>query len=139
MRYFICIFVSFFLISCGGNGTKNFSSINSMMMSNKGKVFVGREKGYFGSAQVYPVFLNGKLLGKLGNGETLVGNANSKSNLIEGKFGDIFNSDLGAARVSFVGKTNSNNYFILSYQTKITHGELKLYEVTENSFRNIMQ
>ncbi len=44
-----------------------------MMMSGEGKVFVGREKGYFNSAQVYAINLNGKHLGKLGDGETIVG------------------------------------------------------------------
>ena len=122
-----------FLISCSGTGTKNFSAINSMMMSGKGKVFVGREKGYYGSAQVYAINLNGKHLGKLGNGETIVGDSIKGNNYVETP--SIFGGD----RISFVRTPNSNNYFIVSYESKLTHGVLKLYEVTETSFRHRMQ
>ena len=133
MRYIICVLMSFFLISCSGTGTKNFSAINSMMMSGAGKVFVGRKKGYFNSAQVYTINLNGKHLGKLGNGETIVGDSIKGNNFVETPDG------FGGDRVSFVRTGNSNNYFIITYETKITHGVLKLYEVTESSFRNRMQ
>ena len=104
-----------------------------MMMTGKGKVFVGREKGVFGSAVVYTIILNGKHLGTLGNGEVLVGDSIKGTNYLETP------GIIGGDRVSFVGKTNSNNYLIITYQTKITHGELNLYEVTESSFRNVMQ
>jgi hypothetical protein len=133
MRYIICVLMGFFLISCSGTGTKNFSAINSMMMSGKGQVFVGREKGYFNSAVVYDINLNGKHLGKLGNGETIVGDSIKGNNVLETPA--LFGGD----RVSFVRKGKENNYFIISYETKITHGEVKLYEVTESSFRNRMQ
>ena len=113
MRHIICVIIGCFLISCSGTGTKNFSTINAMMMDSTEKVFVGREKGYFNSAVIYTIILNGKHLGTLGNGETLVGDFVKGNNFLK------TNAIIGGPMVSFVGKTNSNNYFILSYQKSL--------------------
>jgi hypothetical protein len=132
MRYILFVLMSFVLISCSGSGIKNFTAINSMMQNETGKVFVGREKGYYNSAQVYTVNLNGKLLGKLGNGETIFGNSIKGSNILE-------TPGVGGHTVVFEQKNNSNHYYLINYRPGAFVGSLKLLEVTESSFRNLMQ
>ena len=132
-RSFVILFCVL-LMSCSGTGTKNFSAINSMMMSDKGKVFVGRERWLQNSAQLYEIRLNGKYLGKLGNGEVLVSDSIKGTNYLESPYGFERNT------VSFEGKNNSNNFFIVKYECILCiAGKVKFLELTESSFRNVMQ
>ena len=133
-RSFVILFCGL-LMSCSGTGTKNFSVINSVIEgAEKQKVFVGREKGLYNSAQLYEIILNGKYLGKLGNGEILVSDSIKGTNYLEPPDGFKGNT------VSFEGKNNSNNYFIVIYECILCLiAELKFLELTESSFRNVMQ
>jgi len=106
-----------------------------MMMSDKGKVFVGRERWLQNSAQLYEIRLNGKYLGKLGNGEVLVSDSIKGTNYLESPYGFERNT------VSFEGKNNSNNVFIVKLGCDIIciAGYLEFLELTGSSFRNVMQ
>ena len=141
MRRSISILLCFFLISCSGTGTKDSSAINSMVYGgDKGKVFVGRVPGYFGSAQTYKVILNGKEIGILGAGEVIIGNTVAGTNLIEAKFrGLTLGLTIGEKIYSFNAAKNENHYFIVSYRPGVIAGGLELIETTASSFRLSMQ
>jgi len=107
---------------------------------DKGKVFVGRVPGYFGSTQTYKVILNGKEIGILGAGEVIIGNTVAGTNLIEAKFrGLTLGLTIGEKIYSFNAAKNENHYFIVSYRPGVIAGGLELIETTASSFRLSMQ
>ena len=137
MKRSLFLLLTLFLVSCSGTGTKSISVISSIIdLGGKGKVIVSREKGYYGSGQLYTIILNGKQLGKLGQGETLVGASIEGTNNIEANVGGY---DLGSSAVSFKGGINSNNYFIISFKQGLLYGSIRLIETNESSWKNAMQ
>jgi len=136
MRYIICILFGFFLVSCSGTGMKNISGVNSMIMNSKGQLFVGREPGYYGSAVTYRILLNGKELGALGAGETLIGELIPGLNTVKAT-GTL--SDLASETISFDATKGSNKFIIVELKRGLLIASFRLYEVTESAFKHSMQ
>jgi hypothetical protein len=107
----------------------------SAVDNSKGKVFVLRDTGFSGSGVLMNVTLNGMSLGKIGNGETTVGNTSSGTNYIEARFGGISGMGLNTAPASFEGRKNKNNYFIVKLTTGALKNRLQLFEVSGAAFK----
>jgi hypothetical protein len=103
--------------------------------NNTGKVFVLRDTGFSGSGALMTVTLNGMSLGKIGNGETTLGNVNTGTNYIEASFGGLAGVGLNSAPATFEGRKNKNNYFIVKLTTGALKNRLQLFEVSEAAFK----
>lgn len=139
MRYIIIILMGLFLASCSGTGIKNISSINSMMTSSKGTLFVGRESGFVGSANLYNIILNGKKIGEVGAGETVIGELVPGSNTVQAKFGGFIEYEMGSDTYTFDTSNDSNKFIIVTMKMGGFSNSLRLMEVTEASFKNSMR
>ena len=135
MRYLISIFALAILVSCSGSGSSNYSAVMSAVDNSTGKVFVLRDTGFSGGGALMTVTLNGMSLGKIGNGETAVGNTNSGTNYIEARFGGISGMGLNSAPASFEGSKNKNNYFLVKLTTGALKNRLQMFEVNEAAFK----
>jgi hypothetical protein len=82
MRNIICVILCSFSISSSGTGIKNISAVDSLIVSGKGKLLVGREPGLVGSGQIFKIFLNGMEIGMTGEGETVIGDLAPGLNIV---------------------------------------------------------
>jgi len=117
----------------------NFSAIDSMIRDSKGNVYVGRESGWVGSGQTYKITLNGKEIGVVGAGETVVGELVSGLNVIHASFYGILDFDSGSDIYSFEASEESNKFLIVTTRTNGLVNSLRFMEVTESSFEHAMR
>ena len=123
---------------CAGTGTKSYSSIAPSLKSNQsGNVFVVREGRFTASGQVYNIYVNGKSIGKLGQGEMLVFKSLQQSNVIQVKCENILIcGGVGKPSMKFNLETNEKAFFLVEFKMGLFGGKIQLTQVHENTWKD---
>ena len=69
MKNILVLLFLFFLFACAGTGNQYLNKSELNISDGNVKVFIYREKAFMCSACLATVHLNGRQIGKLGNGE----------------------------------------------------------------------
>ena len=137
MLRLISLLATIFLISsCSGTGTSSYASIAPAMSgSEKGKVFIKRDSGYVGAGALVTIMVNGRNVGKLGNGEMLFADAKTGTNYVEAKIAGIQGLGLNSPSASFDSNGVVNNYYLVTLKTGLLSNKLMLLETTEDTWK----
>ena len=123
--------------SCSGSGTTSYSSIAPRISGDeKGKVFVQRESLFVGGGALVTILINGRNVGKLGNGEMLFVDAKPGVNFIEAKVSGVQGVGLNTAKRSFHNGGEENNFFIVTVKSGMLLNTLMLYEISSENWKD---
>ena len=135
-KLFVSLTMTLFLVACSGTGTRDFSEVSPLIaQAGKGKVFVHRDTGLQGVAIRIHVNLNGKLIGKIADGEVIVGSAKQGANRLEAKFPGISGVGVNTATANFNNTSGANKFYVIKLEWKIVTSELVLQEMTETTWK----
>ena len=123
------------LASCSGNGVPQ-SSVALYEDQANSKVFVYRNTGFSGSANLMEITLNGNMIGKIGNEETAIGTAKSGTNILQAKFASFGGLGLKSRFYEFAQTENENRYFLVKLNTGLLTNTVEMLEVSRGSFMN---
>ena len=138
MKKIIIIFVSIFLFSCAGTGTKSDSYIPELDSGEQisGKIMVLRDTGWTAGAQVISVKLNGQEIGQLRPKQIVVSDSVGGDNELLANYTGINAIGVTGAEVSFQSDGTQNHYFLITQKDNLFGLTVVLSEVSEQTFRN---
>ena len=136
MRSILIIICMAVLSACSGTGMQPFSTTMQMSENSEGSVFVLRDTGFVGSGALMTVSLNGKKIGKIGKGESVLGKMSKNNNYLEANFTGLASIGLKPVQASFAKTRKGNKYFIIKLQTGLFLNELEMFEVSESTFKS---
>ena len=140
LKTFLMLTISILMFGCSGTGLKNENSLLKNVNKEKGNIFVYRERTLAGSAVLISLHLNGKLIGTIGNGETVIGNFKEGDNTLvldvskkSKKILGVVNPAFKSLIYVFEGTKTQNYFFFLNLDT---NSGIILNEIDENEWKN---
>lgn len=131
-NYLLVILATFIFAGCAGSGLKNYGDyVSATQDSGYSNVIVYRQSGFVGGGTIFTIMLNGIELGKIGNGEFLIGEMQEGRNFLEVKVTGLQGVGLNTPRQVFEKTTDRNAYFKVGYtglDAKIFVQEISLEE-----------
>ena len=131
-NYVLVILATFIFAGCAGSGFKNYGDyVSATQDSGYSNVIVYRQSGFVGGGTIFTINLNGIELGKIGNGEFLIGEMQEGRNFLEVKVTGLQGVGLNTPRQVFEKTTDRNAYFKVGYtglDAKIFVQEISLEE-----------
>lgn len=126
------------LAACSGTGTTDPNQINALIAAADGNTaIVARDTGFTGSAPRIFVSMDGAQVAALGNNEVASFQATPGPHLLSLRFEGI---DIGLETntLSFSNDPNRTQFFVVSLKQKFVGAEMKITEVSADSFRGIV-
>ena len=115
-KIFVIIIASFIFAGCAGGGLKSYGEyVSATRNSEYSDVVVYRQPGFVGAGTLFTITLNGVELGKIGNGEFLIGEMQGGKNFLEVKVKGLQGVGLNKPRQAFEKTIERNIYFKVGY------------------------
>ena len=135
MKNILVLLFLFFLLACAGTGNQYLNKSELNISDENVKVFIYREKAFMCSGCLATVHLNGKQIGKLGNGEYISSILVSNSNTLKVETTGLQGIGIGDDTERF-NKTKSNSYYLVEYKTKLFSQGWKIIEISKREFES---
>ena len=122
---------------CAGTGTKSYNSIAPSLKSNQsGNVYVVREGRFQAAAQIHNIYVNGKSIGKLSQGQMVVFQSPKQSNVIQVKCENILICvGMGKPSMGFEIESGEKAFFLVQVKVGLFSAKIELSQVHENTWK----
>ena len=123
------------LNACAGTGTKDMGIIRQAADdASSTSIFVLRDTGYPGSANLVNVVLDGVTIANLGQGETVTYPVEPGQHILTANFPGLGGIGLNEPVATFDVKGKDKKFFTIQMRTGLLVNTLNLLEITRDSY-----
>ena len=127
--------LSFMLNACAGTGTKDMGIIRQAADDvSSTSIFVLRDTGYPGSANLINVVLDGVTIANLGQGETVTYPVEPGQHILTANFPGLGGIGLNEPVATFDIEGKDKKFFTIQMRTGLLVNTLNLLEITRDSY-----